>query len=98
MNERTFDRLIRDRLKDHESAVPTDMWRRIHHKGENDHKFFFLWTSLAVASAVAILSLLGGRILRHPATPHSVNLSSAHLADSSVARQASSTAHTTMSS
>lgn len=94
MNERTFDKSIRDRLKDHESAVPTDMWRRIHHKEEDDRKFSFLWTSLAVTAAVAILWLLAGRILRNPATPHSVHLSSAHLADSSVAREASSAAHT----
>jgi hypothetical protein len=91
MNERSFDKLIRDRLKDHESAVPADMWRRIHHKEEDDRKFFFLWPWLAVVAVVAILSLLAGRILHNPAMPRSVNLSSAHLANSPV-RKASTTA------
>ena len=69
MLEKDFDQLIRDQFEDHSSPVPVDMWQRIKGKDDKDRKGLFFWKWYFLGPAFLALSLVGGLLFFHHATP-----------------------------
>jgi len=65
MSDKNFDNYFRDRLRDHSSPVPADMWQRIIPEQRRRRKFFFwIWIF-----AGAILVMTGLFVNHHILTP-----------------------------
>jgi hypothetical protein len=63
MSDKNFDNYFRDRLQDHSSPVPADMWQRIIPEKQRRRKFFFWIWSFAGAILVITGLLVSHRIL-----------------------------------
>jgi hypothetical protein len=63
MSDKNFDNYFRDRLRDHSSPVPADMWQRIIPEQRPRKKFFFWIWSFAGAILVITGLLVSHRIL-----------------------------------
>lgn len=72
MSDKNFDTYFRDRLQDHSSPVPADMWQRIIPEKQRRRKFFFwIWS---FAGAILVVA---GLFVRHrisTPTPQTVTL------------------------
>lgn len=48
MTDNTFDRFVRDKLRDHQSSVPPGLWEKIERKKDKDRKGGFFLPSIAL--------------------------------------------------
>lgn len=55
MNDNQFDKFFRDKLGDHSSPVPEDMWQRIQREKDKDRKIFFIPRWYAIAAVLLLL-------------------------------------------
>ena len=56
MSEKEFDRIFREKLENHSSPVPDDMWQRIHAEKDKDRKVFILPSWMLVAAVLIIIA------------------------------------------
>ena len=77
MNDNQFDEFFRNKLQEHSSPVPGDMWQRIQQKEGDDRKLFFFWRryfmllGFLIVCGAGIYFLAGHRTDRlAPVGPH----------------------------
>ena len=58
MPDNPFDELLENKLRDHRSPVPDDMWDRIIRKKDDDRGLAFFWTF--ICGILAFTVCLGG--------------------------------------
>ncbi|MBS1661650.1 MAG: hypothetical protein JST68_11445 [Bacteroidetes bacterium] len=67
MREKEFDQFFRDKLTEHSSPVPEDMWQRIQGKKDDRRALAFWWWGLG--AGLPIIGLLIAKMLITPAIP-----------------------------
>ncbi len=60
MRDNTFDNFIKEKVTNHASAVPTDMWQRIVQEKEKDRKGAWWNRQLLLAGGILLMSMVAG--------------------------------------
>lgn len=65
MRDNLFDNYITQKIKDHSSAVPDDMWQRILDAKEPKRRFVFAWWQLTIAGSLMLVAILSGLQMKY---------------------------------
>ena len=68
MTENQFDEFFRDKLQQHASQVPDDMWQRITEKKDKDRKIFFIPRWYYLTALLLLLTISGTVYFMHTQT------------------------------
>lgn len=77
MTENQFDEFFRDKLQQHASQVPDDMWQRITEKKDKDRKIFFIPRWYYLTALLLLLAISGTVYFIHTQTINNGNKNSA---------------------
>ncbi len=60
MRDNTFDNFIKEKVNNHASAVPTDMWQRIMQEKKKDRKVIWWNSQLLLIAGILLMSIAAG--------------------------------------